>query len=382
MRIGLLTGGGDVPGLNVAIKAVVERSAERGWEVLGLRRGWLGLLAVEPASHASRAEWTMPLNPANVRIIDRDGGTILHTSRLEPSKLHKSEAPLSMRAEFGKADTLDATPHAKRAIEALKLDAVIALGGDGTLRFAARLAAEGVNIVSIPKTMDNDVHGTDYAIGFSTAITRSVEAVTALRTTAGSHERIMIVELFGRYSGQTALYAGLLAAADRTLIAEAPFDLARAAALLEQDRLANPSRYAVAVVSEGAKTVDGQLSEKGSAEPSGRRHLGGIGEVLGAACRQASAEGVIVQNLAYLMRSGPPDATDRIIALSFGVMAVEILAAKHGPRMCALKDGNFRGVAIESPLQGPKHLDVAACYDVNEYRARFQEIEGLGLYGV
>lgn len=382
MRIGILTGGGDVPGLNVAIKAVVDEAAARSWEVLGLKRGWLGLLSVDPASQASRAEWTMPLDPARVRTIDRDGGTILHTSRLEPTKLHKADAPKAMLAEFGGADTLDAAPHVMRALEGLKLDAVVALGGDGTLRFAAHLAEKGVKIVSIPKTMDNDVHGTDYAIGFSTAITRSVDAVTALRTTAGSHERIMIVELFGRYSGQTALYTGLLAAADRTFIAETPFDLARAAELLEKDRLANPSRYSVGVVSEGAKPIGGQLSEKGPADASGRKHLGGIGEILGEACRKKSAEGVIVQNLAYLMRAGPPDATDRMIALSFGVMAVELLAGGHAPRMCALKDGNFRGVPIESPLQGPKHLDVAACYDAKEYRARVQEIEGLGLWGL
>lgn len=382
MRIGILTGGGDVPGLNVAIKAVVNSAAERGWETLGLKRGWLGLLAVDPASGASRAEWTLPLAPECVRTIDRDGGTILHTSRLEPTKLHKSEAPANMKAAFGAADTIDATAHAKRAIEGLKLDAIVALGGDGTLRFAARLAGEGVPVISIPKTMDNDVHGTDYAIGFSTAITRSVDAVTALRTTAGSHERIMIVELFGRHSGQTALYTGLLAAADRTFIAEAPFDLARAADLLEKDRRDNPSRYSVAVVSEGAKPVGGQVSEKGPAEPSGRRHLGGIGEILGEACRKKCAEGVIVQNLAYLMRSGAPDATDRMIALSFGILAVELLAGGFAPRMCALKDGNYRGVPIESPLQGPRRLDVAACYDTEEYRARFQEIDGLGLWGV
>jgi 6-phosphofructokinase 1 len=382
MRIGILTGGGDVPGLNVAIKAVVERAAERGWEVLGLRRGWLGLLAVDPTSEASRLEWLLPLSPALVRTIDRTGGTFLHTSRIEPQKLARALAPQSLRPSFGASDTLDATPHIKRMIEALKLDAVIALGGDGTLRFAARLSAEGVPVVSIPKTMDNDVHGTDYAIGFSTAITRSVDAVTALRTTAGSHERIIIVELFGRHCGQTALYTGLLAAAHRTFIAEAPFDLARAAALLEQDRLANPSRYAVAVVSEGAKPIGGQVSQRGPADPSGRKHLGGIGEVLGAACRKASAEGVIVQNLAYLMRSGPPDATDRMIALAFGVMAVELLAAKRPGRMCALVDGRFKSVPVDNPLLGPKHLDIAACYDASEYRARIQGIEGLGLFGV
>ena len=382
MRIAVLTGGGDVPGLNVAIKAVASRAHERGWQVLGIRRGWLGLLGVDPANPASLAEWTMPLGPLDVRTIDRTGGTILHTSRVDPQKLPKVLAPERLRASFGAAEAIDATPHVKAAIAALKLDAIVALGGDGTLRFAARLSAEGLPVISIPKTMDNDVHGTDYAIGFSTAITRSVESVTALRTTAGSHERILIVELFGRYSGQTALYTGLLASADRTFIAEAPFDLGLAATLLEADRRASPSHYAVAIVSEGARPIGGQLIERGAADASGRKHLGGIGEILGAACRALTPEGVIVQNLAYLMRAGAADATDHMIALSFGNMAVELLAAGRGGRMCALRDGDFKSVPIDAPLNGPKRLDVAAVYDTANYRARLRRIEGLSLFGV
>lgn len=382
MRIGVLTGGGDVPGLNVAIKVIVSRAEDRGWTVVGIRRGWLGLLSVDAKDAASREEWTTPLNHERVRTIDRTGGTILHTSRIEPQKLPKKLAPPRLLSSFGTGDQIDATREVVRAVEQLGLDAVIPLGGDGTLRFAARLAGEGVPVVSIPKTMDNDVYGTDYAIGFSTAITRSVDAITALRTTAGSHERVMVVELFGRLCGQTALYAGLLAAADRTVIAEAPFDPAAVAALLEQDRLANPSRYSVCVISEGAKTKGGELHEKAGSDAYGRKALGGIGEVLGEACRRASPEGAIVQNLGYLMRSGVPDAADRMIALGFGAQALQLLEEKRSGHMCALVNGRFTAVPIEAPLQGAKRVNVATSYDAQAYRARIKTVDGLALFGI
>ncbi|MGE0830902.1 MAG: 6-phosphofructokinase, partial [Hyphomonadaceae bacterium] len=262
MRIGILTGGGDVPGLNVAIKSVVEGASAHGWDVVGFRRGWLGPLSIDPDDPKTAADWTVPLDSEAVRAIDRDGGTILHTSRVSPQKLPRALAPARLHALYTDDQPIDATPAVLKALEALKIDAIVPLGGDGTLRFAARLSAEGVPVVSIPKTMDNDVYGTDYAIGFSTAVTRGVDAVGALRSTAGSHERIMIVELFGRLSGQTALYTGLLADADRTIIAESPFDAEELARLLEKDRLENPSRYSVCVVSEGARPKDGGLTEQ------------------------------------------------------------------------------------------------------------------------
>ncbi|MFZ1991969.1 MAG: ATP-dependent 6-phosphofructokinase, partial [Alphaproteobacteria bacterium] len=357
MRIGILTGGGDVPGLNVAIKSITNRALDRGHSVLGIRRGWLGLLSVDPSDAASRAQWTSELSHDFVRTIDLAGGTVLHTSRISPQKLPKSLAPAHLHARYGTNAEIDATRDVMRAIEGLKLDAVIPMGGDGTLRFAARLSQEGVPVVSIPKTMDNDVHGTDYAIGFSTAITRSVDAITALRTTGGSHERIVIVELFGRLSGQTALYSGVLAAADRIIIAESPFDAVELAKLLEKDRLANPSRYSVCVISEGAKPKGGDVLQHGSADPYGRKHLGGVGEYLGEVCKKYT-EGVIVQNLAYLMRSGAPDATDRMIALGFSALALEyVLSGKFG-RMVALDKGRFTAVPIDSPLKGAKRVDI------------------------
>lgn len=381
MKIGVLTGGGDVPGLNVAIKCIVERAAERGWSVTGIRRGWLGLLAPDPARHGDWAHWTRRLELDDVRTIARDGGTILHTSRLEPQILPKALAPEHLKGAFGERETLDATPYVLDAIATLGLDAIVAIGGDGTLRFAARLAEEGVPIISIPKTMDNDVFGTDYAIGFSTAITRSVDAISALRTTAASHERILIVELFGRYCGQTALYTGLLANADRTFIAEYPFDPAAAAQFLEMDRLDNPSRYAVAVISEGARVVTGSASEKGDPDQYGRRKLGGIGEELGRACSKASPEGVIVQNLAYLMRSGPPDATDRQVAYGYGALAMELLSCGKTGRMCALTGGRLTDVAIDTLLKGEKRVDVARSYDGVDYRPKLRSASGLSLFG-
>ena len=381
MKIGVLTGGGDVPGLNVAIKCIVERAVERGWSVLGIRRGWMGLLALDPSQRDAWAEWTRPLDHEAVRTVGRDGGTILHTSRLEPQALPKALAPPHLKGAYGDRERLDATPYVLDAIATLGLDAVIALGGDGTLRFAARLAGEGIPMISIPKTMDNDVFGTDYAIGFSTAITRSVDAISALRTTAASHERILIVELFGRHCGQTALYTGLLADADRTFIAEHPFDPVAAARFLEMDRLASPSRYAVAVISEGAREIDGATSERGAPDRYGRRKLGGIGEALGRACSETSSEGVIVQNLAYLMRSGPPDATDRQIAYGYGALAIDLLSAGKTARMCALSGGRLTDVAIDTLLKGEKRVDVAHHYDGVGYRPKLRVAGGLSLFG-
>ena len=382
MRIGVLTGGGDVPGLNVVIKCIAEGAAERGWSVVGIHRGWLGLLSLDPNDRTTWRRWTSELTRGAVRTIGREGGTMLHTSRIEPQLLPHALAPERLKGLYGDNNKhIDATPHILEAVQALALDAVVAVGGDGTLRFAARLAEEGVAVISIPKTMDNDVYGTDYAIGFSTAITRSVDAISALRTSAGSHERILIVELFGRRSGQTALYAGLLANADRTFIAECPFDLARAAQLLEADRVASASRYAIAVISEGAHPQDGVLHESALVDAYGRGRLGGVGETLAGACRQASAEDVIVQNLGYLMRSGPPDATDRQIALAFGSLAVELLAAGRSGVMCAVQNGKLAAVDIRAPLQGQKRVSVAQSYDENTYRPKLSKMEGMPLFG-
>ncbi|NTW03793.1 MAG: 6-phosphofructokinase, partial [Oscillochloris sp.] len=256
MRIGILTGGGDVPGLNPCIKAVVNRAATNGWDVMGIRRGWAGLLNYQlDVAEDEQREWVEPLNKYDVRTIDRYGGTHLHTSRTNPQKVRKADLPEFLVADYPFAEdkkTVDCTAHVLKVIEKLKIDALIPIGGDDTLSFAVRLFKEGVRVASIPKTMDNDVFGTDYCIGFSTAITRSVEFIHALRTPAGSHERIAVVELFGRNSGETALIAAYLSDADRALISEVPFDIERLAKMTLDDRRYNPSNYAVVVVSEGA----------------------------------------------------------------------------------------------------------------------------------
>jgi 6-phosphofructokinase 1 len=381
MRIGVLTGGGDVPGLNACIKAIVRRSHELGWEVLGLRRGWAGPLQVNPQDPRSQIEAVLKLSPEYVRPIDRTGGTILHTSRTNPGKVKQKDVPNFLKGRFEVKDGLvDCTAHVLEALALLKVDALIPIGGDDTLSYAARLAKEGVTIISIPKTMDNDVYGTDYCIGFSTAVTRSVDFITALRTTAGSHERIGVIELFGRNSGETALMAGYLADADRVLIAEVPFHAERVAELLLKDRAANPSSYAMLVVSEGAQMAGGGTVERGEADAYGHRKLGGIGEIVGEEIKRLTGVGIISQSLAYLMRSGPPDSLDRMVATSYGIMAVQLLAKGRSGVMTAIRDGKYTTVPADTSVKGKRRVDVAALYDVDAYRPRIAEIDKMPMF--
>ncbi|MGE0650550.1 MAG: 6-phosphofructokinase [Alphaproteobacteria bacterium] len=371
MRIAVLTGGGDVPGLNTCIKAVTRAAHARGWEVVGIRCGWAGLLNLDPTDPGSAAKWLIPLTPAAVRTIDRTGGTILHTSRTNPSIVKPDDIPAFLRGRFpvvpGKG-TIDCTRHILDMIEHLKIDALIPIGGDGTLSFAARLHGEGVRINSIPKTMDNDVFGTDCCIGFSTAVSRSTEAIQALRTTIGSHERIGVIELFGRLSGETALVTGFLADADRTLIAESPFDIAHLAELIAGDREDNPSRYAIAVISEGAHMKGGGVMERGVADAFGNRKLGGIGEIVASEIHERTGIGTISQNLAYLMRAGAPDALDQMVAKGYGLMAVQLLAEGRTGSMMALRGGNYVPVPVDTCTLGKKRVDVEALYDAQDYR--------------
>src|SRR5574339_990263 len=307
MRIGILTGGGDVPGLNPCIKAVVNRAIDAGMEVVGLRRGWGSLLNYNPDDPSDRAEWVQPLNLTDVRTIDRYGGTHLHTSRTNPARVKESALPEFLKGRFtfgGPKNTADCTPHVLRAIEDLRLDALVPIGGDDTLSFAVRLHKEGMRVIAIPKTMDNDVFGTDYCIGFSTAVTRSVEFINALRTPTGSHERIAVVELFGRNSGETALIAAYLADVDRAIITEIPFDVEKLSNFLLEDKRTNPSNYAMVVISEGASMLGGQVVEYGQEDAYGHRKLGGIGQITGAALKQISGLDIVYQQLAYLMRAG------------------------------------------------------------------------------
>ena len=382
MRIAMLTGGGDVPGLNPCIKAIVTSAEALGWETVGFRRGWAGPLRVDPEDEGSVREHVMALDSTTVRDIDRTGGTILHTSRTNPGKVAIKNLPYFLRAKHGSGtgDRIDCTDHVIGVLEKLQIDALVAIGGDDTLSYAARLHREGVKVMACPKTMDNDVFGTDYCIGFGTAVGRSVEFIDALRTPTGSHERIAVVELFGRNSGETALISGYLAGADRVLISEVPFDIDKLAELIMADKASNPSNYAVVVVSEGARMIGSEIIEAGEPDPYGHRRLGGVGEVLGKALKQRTGQGIVNQTLAYLMRSGPPVALDRMVATAFGTMAVQSLEAGETGLMMALRDGNYETVPVDTCIQGEKRVDVAELYDPDAYRPIIRNVRGKPMY--
>jgi len=382
MRIGILTGGGDVPGLNPCIKAVTRRAAELGWDVVGFRRGWAGPLNVDPDDPASLAEWTVKLDPNTVRTIDRTGGTMLHTSRTNPGKVKPEDVPAPLKGKFqtGEKGTVDCTPHVLSVLEKMKIDALIPIGGDDTLSYGARLHQEGMKVMSIPKTMDNDVFGTDYCIGFSTAVSRSVEHIHALRTSTGSHERIAVVELFGRNSGETSLIAGYLADVDRVLIAEVPFDVQHLSELVAKDRADNPSNYAMVVVSEGAQMKGGEIVERGEADAYGHKKLGGIGQMLGEEIKTRTGVNIISQSLGYMMRAGAPDALDVMVAKSYGTMAVQLLEEGKSGLMMALRDGNYTTVPGDTCIKGERRVDIKAFYDTGTYRPRIARVEGLPMF--
>lgn len=377
MRIGVLTGGGDVPGLNPCIKAIVNRAEDAGIEVIGIRRGWAGLLNYNPDDPPGRADWVERLTSESVRTIDRFGGTHLHTSRTNPAKVSGSAMPAFLQGRFefvGERKVADATPHVLRVLEHLGIDTLIPIGGDDTLSYGVRMHQEGVRVIAVPKTMDNDVFGTDYCIGFSTAVSRSVEFIHALRTPAGSHERIAVIELFGRNSGETVLISSYLADADRALIAEVPFDVERLARLAVEDRRENPSHYAIVVISEGASMIGGQTVEYGQEDAYGHRKLGGIGQITGDAIKRITGVDIIYQQLAYLMRAGAPDSLDRMVAISYGNLAVDELLQGHRGLMVALRDGNYTTVPVDTAVQGKKRVDVAELYDAETYRPRVRHM--------
>lgn len=383
MRIGILTGGGDVPGLNPCIKAVVNRAADNGWEVLGIRNGWAGLLNYNLDDPDANSHWIQPLTRAHVRTIDRYGGTHLHTSRTNPARVKFATLPPFLQATLapnGDRQTIDATPHVLRVLEHLEIEILIPIGGDDTLSYGVRMHQEGVRVIAIPKTMDNDVFGTDYCIGFSTAVTRSVEFINALRTPAGSHERLAVIELFGRNSGETALLSAYLADTDRALISEVPFDVERLAALLVEDRRANPSNYAVVVISEGASMLGGQLVEYGQEDAYGHKKLGGIGQIAGEALKQITGIEIVHQQLAYLMRAGAPNSLDRMVAMSYGNLAVQQLEQGRHGLMVALQNGVYTTVRVDTCTQGVKRVDVSELYDSAAYRPRITHLLGKPMF--
>jgi 6-phosphofructokinase len=380
MRIGILTGGGDVPGLNPCLKAVVNRVADGGHEVLGIRRGWAGLLETNPDDAETVAANVIPLSPTAVRTIDRTGGTVLHTSRTNPGRVKAGGVPVFLADQAVGEGPYDFTNHAVRVIEHLGLDALIPIGGDDTLSYGLRLHEEGIPVIAIPKTMDNDVHGTDYCIGFSTAVTRGVEFIHALRTSTGSHERIAVVELFGRYSGETSLITAYLAGVDRAVISEVPFDVERLSRLLVADKRANPSNYAMVTISEGATIAGGEMVLSGTEDAFGHRKLGGIGAATAELIGRITGEGIVLQQVAYLMRSGSPDSLDLMVATNYAVMAADLILEGASGRMVALRGGTYTNVPLGVTREGVKRVDVDELYDADGYRPKVRHVAGKPMF--
>jgi len=385
MKIGILTGGGDVPGLNPCIKAVVDRAIDEGHEVVGVRRGWGGLLQLNPADPSTYDECFSKLDKNKVRTIDRTGGTFLHTSRTNPAKVKPRDVPDFLRdpenpTAANEKGVLDFTPHVLRNLEFLGIDRLIPIGGDDTLSFGERLHSEGFPVVAIPKTMDNDVYGTDYCIGFGTAVTRSVQFIHQLRTSTGSHERIAVIELFGRNSGETSLISSYLASVDRALISEVPFDVEKLAKLVMKDKKSNPSNYAMVTISEGAHFLGGQVVEYGEADAYGHKKLGGIGQLTGEALKKLTGEDIIYQQVSYLMRSGAPDALDLMVGVNYANLAVSLITSGVSGRMVALRDGTYTHIPMSTVTSGLKRVDVSELYDVGEYRPKVRHVLGKPMF--
>jgi 6-phosphofructokinase 1 len=383
-RIAILTGGGDVPGLNPCIKTLVYRAESEGIEVIGIRRGWAGLLAYTPDISDTpdlSFKCYRKLAAPEVRTIDRSGGTYLHTSRTNPSAAKKKDVPDFLKKQFEKGEEVkDFTSHVLENLEHLEIDAIIPLGGDDTLSFADRLHGEGFPVIAIPKTMDNDVFGTDYCIGFSTAITRSVSFIHALRTSTGSHERIAVIELFGRYCGETSLISAYLAGVDRAIISEVPFDPKRLAELIMIDKAANPKNYAMLTISEGAKMVGGEMLLSGESDAYGHKKLGGIGEQTGAILKELTDQDVLHQRLSYLMRSGIPDSLDLMVAVNFANMAIDLFMKGVFGRLVALSRGIYTDIPLSTVMAGQKKVDVRELYDVEEYRPKVRHVGGKPMF--
>ena len=386
MKIGILTGGGDVPGLNASIKAAVYRAIDDGHEIVGIRRGWGGLLNFNRDDPSSQEQYIIPLDKSVVRTVDRTGGTFLHTSRTNPSKVKNNDVPGFLRdpdhpdAEAKDQSLRDFTPHVLKNLEHLGIDVLIPIGGDDTLSYGQRLHNEGFPVMAIPKTMDNDVYGTDYCIGFSTAVTRSVQFIHQLRTSTGSHERIAVIELFGRNSGETSLISSYLAGVDRSIISEVPFDPEKLADLIMKDKRSNPSNYAMVTISEGAHIVGGKVVEYGEADAYGHRKLGGIGTITGDALKHLTGENIIYQQISYLMRSGAPDALDLMVAVNYANMAMTLINSGVRGRMMALRDGAYTHVPMSVVGSGVKRVDVDELYDADEYRPKVRHVLGKPMF--
>jgi 6-phosphofructokinase len=373
-RIAILTGGGDVPGLNAVIKSVVYRATEAGYTVTGIRRGWEGLTHLRPGPEPDPA-YVRPLDRTNTRTIERTGGTILHTSRTNPRKIATANLPPWMddteRARYEVADGVyDLTPRVLDNLRDLGTDVLVTIGGDDTLSYSQVLVNAGVPLVAIPKTMDNDVQGTEYCIGFSTAITRAKEAINRQRTTLGSHERIGVFRIFGRDAGFSALYTAYVTSA-RCVIPEAPYDLDSLAALLAADHAANPSHYAFVITAEGAIWKGAQMTDVGGADAFGHRHKANVGEALAAELRDRTGIETLASELTYDLRSGEPDSLDALVATTFANIAMDLVETGVTGRMMAIQDGKYAHTSLPDPTLGPRKVDVPAMYNVERFRPRY-----------
>jgi ATP-dependent phosphofructokinase / diphosphate-dependent phosphofructokinase len=373
-RIGILTGGGDVPGLNAVIKSVVYRATEVGYEVLGIRRGWEGLTHGRPEVGLDPG-YLRPLDRTNTRTIDRTGGTILHTSRTNPRKMRAAGLPPWLdedaRQRFEKGDGVyDLTPLVLDHLTALGIDLLVTIGGDDTLSYSQVLVNEGVPLIAIPKTMDNDVQGTEYCIGFSTAITRAKEAINRQRTTLGSHERIGVFRIFGRDAGFSALYTAYVTSG-RCVIPEAPYDLDALAEILAADHQANPSRYAFVITAEGAIWHGARMADVGDADAFGHRHKANVGEALAAEIKQRTGTETLASELTYDLRSGEPDSVDSMVATTFANVAMDLVEAGTVGRMVAIQDGKYAHTELPDPALGPRKVDVPVMYNATRFRPRY-----------
>ena len=378
-RIGILTGGGDVPGLNSVIKEVVYRGTEKRWEVIGIRRGWEGLTHLNPDDPATKKHYIQPLDRANTRTIDRFGGTVLHSSRTNPAKMKALPAFLSPENFTQNNGRWDLTPHVLKNLEWLGLDYLIAIGGDDTLSYAAALDRIGVKVIAIPKTMDNDVRNTEYCIGFSTAITRAMDAIQRQRTTVGSHERVGIFRVFGRDAGYTALYTAYVTSI-RCCIPEYVVNLDKLIDILMVEKHNTESNYVLVVMSEGAKWEGYTVQEYGEPDAFGHRKKASIGEALSAEIGRRTGEEAIVSDLTYDLRSGDPDFVDKLIAANFGNIAMDaVLAGKSGV-MAALVEGRYSLAPIPDPALGPRKVDIATMYNTERYRPNYANKLGLPIF--
>ncbi len=384
--IAILTGGGDVPGLNPAIRAITIRALREGYNVVGIRRGWAGLVDYDCDAGADNSENVVSLTESIVNRAGRTGGTFLHTSRTRPSHLPRERVPQHLTGYESPIN--DVTKDVLKNLAHIGVDVLIPIGGDDTLSYGKRLHDEGVNVVAIPKTKDNDVYGTDYCIGFSTCVTRTIELTHRIRTSAGSHERFLVIEVFGRYAGFTALLPTMAGAADRCVIPEHAVNVEQLTELLTYDRNRNPSRYSVVLVSEGAHlaTQDGMSFESDETDMFGHRKLGGVGDKVAAALKEYSPKynngrriDVVNQRLGYLVRSGDPDALDSIVPMAFGNLALDLILKKRFGRLVSIHRGFYDSVPIQSVTSEKKVVDVAKYYNTERLRPIY-DFDGAPLF--